>query len=289
MVAQVDTTFNYFNEDAGYDLILGTVQPFRRKVDSQNATAHDIRGHESEFKLDTHGFELCHHPSKHMDLVNEPDKDIVKKHIYPEIEEVLKKCTGANNALVFSHVTRNGSPEKIQAQADASTSDEERTTTATPARVVHIDQSAIGANALLEDNLPADLVTKVKSGRWALINVWRPLKKIPRDPLAMCDARSVAETDKVELTARLPTWSGAKYGASRPSLSALHVRYNEAHRWYFADEMTEDEVWVFKIWESLDDGSVAGGVAHSSFVDPRTRDVRELRESMEIRSLVWWD
>ena len=70
----------------------------------------------------------------------------------------------------------------------------------TPVRSVHIDYSYAGAGDFLHDNLPAEDAAEITCGRWAVINVWRPLyNPISRDPLAVCDARSVPETDLVDV------------------------------------------------------------------------------------------
>ena len=56
-------------------------------------------------------------------------------------------------------------------------------------RSVHVDQSYFGAE-LVRDyklgqlGLPDDVVTKLKAGRWGIVNLWRPLDDVTRDPLA---------------------------------------------------------------------------------------------------------
>ena len=65
--------------------------------------------------------------------------------------------------------------------------------------------------------------------------------------------------------------------------------YNLAHapsqRWYYAPQMTEDEVLLIKGCDSLDDG-LARFTPHSAFSFPETREDAPARESIEVRTLV---
>ena len=65
--------------------------------------------------------------------------------------------------------------------------------------------------------------------------------------------------------------------------------YNLAHapsqRWYYAPQMTEDEVLLIKGCDSLDDG-LARFTPHSAFNFPETREDAPARESIEVRTLV---
>jgi hypothetical protein len=49
------------------------------------------------------------------------------------------------------------------------------------ASYIHIDQSEKGALEVLNDNIqPPELAEKLKKVRWAIINVWRPIKPVRR-------------------------------------------------------------------------------------------------------------
>jgi hypothetical protein len=99
-----------------------------------------------------------------------------------------------------------------------------------PARYVHVDQSYNGALEVLRDNLRPDLAKSLAKTRWGIINVWRPIHNpVSRDPLAVCDARSVAESDLVAMAAILPSkgsnsfenvsaGSSLRLGVSKPTL-----------------------------------------------------------------------
>ncbi len=65
--------------------------------------------------------------------------------------------------------------------------------------------------------------------------------------------------------------------------------YNIAHspsqRWYFAPQMTADEVLLIKGLDSLDDGR-ARFAPHGAFHLSETRENAPARESIEVRTLV---
>jgi hypothetical protein len=159
----------------------------------------------------------------------------------------------------------------------------------TPVRSVHVDFSYTGSENFLRDNLDVEDAAKVAAARWAIINVWRPLHNpVSRDPLAMCDAHSVPETDLVDMTIMIPKEATHKVVSKGKDIKGFSLRYNPAHQWYYASRMTPDEALLIKIFDSKKDGR-ARRVPHSSFSDPNTNRQDPTRESIEIRCLVSWE
>lgn len=161
---------------------------------------------------------------------------------------------------------------------------------ATPARLVHIDQSNDGAVQILHDNVAPDLADKLSKTRWAIINVWRPIKPISKDPLAICDARTVRDEDLMPVKS-IPPKSGPsqyRYQTAGTYFELFYAKYNPEQTWYYADSMKPDEVLLIKCFDSLRDGKTARRAPHSAFTDPDTAD-DVTRESIEIRSLVFFE
>ena len=161
-----------------------------------------------------------------------------------------------------------------------------------PARFVHIDQSYNGALEVLRDNLPSDLATSLSTTHWGIINVWRPIHKpVSRDPLAVCDARSVPESDLVLMPAVLPSKGSGTYDnvSAGGGFETWSVKANPGHKWYFASGMTPEEVLMIKIYASKKDGR-ARRVPHTAFVHQSTElSDYAPRESIEVRCLVFWE
>ena len=123
--------------------------------------------------------------------------------------------------------------------------------------------------------------------RWAIINVWRPISTIVKDPFGACDARSVPESDLFTKVIHVPKDSktyGELFGAQL--FERWAVRSNPAHRWYYKSKMEPNEVMFVKCFDSRTD--VARRTPHSGFVDPKTEDVMVARESIEVRCLVFY-
>jgi hypothetical protein len=161
-----------------------------------------------------------------------------------------------------------------------------------PARFVHIDQSYDGALEVLSDNLPLDLATDLSKTHWGIMNVWRPIHSpVLKDPLAMCDARSVPESDLAVMRALLPSKGSSTYESvsAGGGFETWTVKANPDHRWYFASGLAPEEVLLIKIFDSKKDGR-ARRVPHSAFVNPSTEHGEyPPRESIEVRCLVFWE
>jgi hypothetical protein len=68
-----------------------------------NAIIRDIRGKEDTISLDTTGFTFVHYPSEEKEFV---DEEAIRTRYYKEVEELLKKYTGATKVLIFDHTIR---------------------------------------------------------------------------------------------------------------------------------------------------------------------------------------
>ena len=117
--------------------------------------------------------------------------------------------------------------------------------------------------------------------RFQIINVWRPIKTIYKDPFAMLDARTVLEDELVPITIVYPTCQFESVQIRHPSKE----RKNGGHRWYYMSQQTPEEVVAFKIFDSKTDGR-ARRVPHSSFTDAEFEGC-EARQSVEVRALVF--
>ncbi|KAM5348633.1 hypothetical protein ACJ41O_008457 [Fusarium nematophilum] len=66
-------------------------------------------------------------------------------------------------------------------------------------------------------------------------------------------------------------------------------RNSARQKWYFIDQQTSDEAWIFKIMDSqsLTDTDVAEFSAHTSFFDEDEALAGCVRESVEFRAYVF--
>nr|POE53252.1 hypothetical protein CFP56_28474 [Quercus suber] len=288
----VETSLNFYLDPAkgGHTSYqVGTASYFRRKYEEHNVSIHDIRDCVDQYTLDIQGFQHRKHTSAERDFV---DDDQVRRVVYPETEQLLKDLTGAKEVHTFSHMIRRDSREEAESAVnhDPSLQDGKALIDAiVPARFIHVDFSKKGASQILRDNFDHTRGEELSKHRWGIINVWRPIKPISKDPLAICDSRSVRDEDLKPVVSLLPPVGDGQYGnlSGGDDFEAYYLQYEPDQKWYYVSGMGPSEILAFKCYDSTHDEQVAARCPHSAFVDPDTAaDVT--RESIEIRSLVFW-
>jgi hypothetical protein len=139
---------------------------------------------------------------------------------------------------------------------------------------VHIDQSYAAAPNRVTYHLP-DEASTLLAGRFQIINVWRPIRTVLKDPLGVADANSVDDKDLVPIKLIYPNREG----------ETLSVRAAPGHKWHYLFKQTPEEVLLIKCFDSKVDGR-ARRVPHTAFVDEEFEGESK-RESIEVRALVF--
>ena len=226
---------------------------------------HDLRPIGHELSLDVQGFALAEHRSAVRDFW---DDDEVRRVYYPEAERFIAELTGANRVFIFDHLQRRRVPSTIDRRAGMPRQ---------PATRVHVDHTDRSGPQRVRD-LMGDEAEELLQGRVQVINLWRPILNEPlRDaPLAVCDSRTVDSDDLVPSDLVYHNRVGETYS----------VKYNPAHRWHYVPEMRRDEALLLKIADTRTDIS-ARFMPHTSFTDPTTPADAPMRESIELRTLVF--
>lgn len=125
--------------------------------------------------------------------------------------------------------------------------------------------------------------------RWAIYSIWRPLKTVRRDALAVSDQRTIQPHDYVPTVMKFP-FLGQPGVTGTHDIDSYLSRYSESHKWFWVEEQKPEEVFIITFFDShaeKDGGLASGGVLHSSVELPGTED-QELRESVELRCLCIW-
>jgi hypothetical protein len=127
-------------------------------------------------------------------------------------------------------------------------------------------------------DLMGDQAEALLEKRAAIINVWRPIARPAVDwPLALADARSVAPGDLIASELRFQHRTGEIYV----------VAHNPEQRWFYVSEQQPDEAMLIKCWDS--DEGVARFAPHTGFEDPTTPPGTPPRESIEFRTIAFFD
>ncbi|KAK0460824.1 hypothetical protein IW261DRAFT_1532575 [Armillaria novae-zelandiae] len=217
--------------------------------------------------LDTAGFQLfSDRPTQFI-----RDGEVQVEGYYEESIAAIKEATGASKVVLFDHTIRRRRPEVTEDTPDKRQ----------PVANSHVDQTPKSAVARVHRHLPPEDVPKLLSKRFQIINLWRPIQNPASDwPLALCHFASVnPEKDVRAVTLKYPHMEGETYG----------VKYNENQKWGYFKDIRPEEFVLIKCFDSVRDGSVALFTPHTGFADPTTPAGTPLRQSIELRALVFYD
>ncbi|GIJ88191.1 hypothetical protein Asppvi_007109 [Aspergillus pseudoviridinutans] len=243
--------------------------------EQHTVSVSDARPVFDSFNLDTHGFAFAVDPEgtrpEILDAIRAGDKETVRLLYYPIVEELVKRQTQASRVVIFDHTVRR----REAALAGKNPNGREQ-----PASTVHCDQSPLGARRRIYQHLP-DEADQLLKGRAQIINVWRPLKGPVQDwPLAMMDCTTLAKASIH------PTQLYRNRFELRGE--TVSISHRKDQRWYYLDRQKTDEITFIKIWDSKE--GVSGYMcAHCAFQHPNTPEDAPLRESVEVRCLVFYD
>ena len=170
-----------------------------------------------------------------------------------------------------------------------------------PARSVHVDYSPYGARQMIR-HLRRDITEEMQDiidaedeaaatgeeytgRRYALYSIWRPLKPVVRDPLAICDPNTInPRRDLAEHTNKQPGMNGDYLAA----INMLSGRHAATQKWYWIKDQKEDEVYFIQFFDNYaekDERPV--GAPHGS---PELLNIgeKEVRQSSETRVIAVW-
>jgi hypothetical protein len=238
--------------------------PWRSPSEAHTVAIADGRRRAGSFSLDREGFELRHAPIAVRDLYDDAE---LRRVYYPACAAIVQAATGATAVHVFDHTIRSGREDQRKAQGLRE-----------PVTRVHNDYTDTSGPRRVRDLFPAEEAERLLQGRYAFINVWRPIRGPLQDhPLALCDARTIAPSDWIASDLIYRDRIGETYA----------VKFNPSHRWYYFSNMQRDEVVLIKCFDALTDGT-ARFSAHTAFADPTTPADAPPRESIEIRTMAFW-
>jgi hypothetical protein len=225
---------------------------------------HDGRRSDEEFTLPTHGFSLETHKTAMKDFF---DEDEIRAVYYPETERLIKAKSGAARVLVFDHTLRTAEKSRLAERWIR-----------TAVHSVHNDYTERSAPQRVRDFLPADEAEAALQRRFAIIQTWRSIAPmVESEPLALIDGSTIPEIGFIAYQRRYRDRTGETY----------HIAYSPAHRWFYFPRMTRDEAFVFKVFDT-DRTAGVRFTAHSAFNDPNTPPDAKIRESIEMRALVFY-
>lgn len=233
--------------------------------EQRDVEIHDGRPIVDQLDLDREGYIFMRYPTAVGDFY---DDDEVRRVYYPEMDRLVKDVTGASKVVVFDHTIRVDDGDTQQTRKVRS-----------PVRGAHNDFTIASAEQRVRDLLPAEEAEARLGKRFGSINIWRPIREpVETAPLAICEWGTIEEKDLVAAERRYQDRIGGVY----------HLVHNPNQRWCYFSDMTREEILLLKCYDSLTDGT-ARWTAHGAFDDPATPGDAAPRESIEIRTLLFFD
>ena len=268
MIQEIAAAIPY-TVDTGEKLVNETFGPNnirRRKTGADDLKPMTIRNGRlvaDRLSLDQHGFVFVEHPTKVTDFFDTLE---LKSVYYPEVEQLIKKLSGAARVVIFDHTLRSGDGAEREAKLIRE-----------PVLSAHNDYTEWSGPNRVREILP-DEAEGLLARRFAIIQVWRAINQpIRANPLALADAKSVEIEDLIVAERRYPHRVGQTY----------RLKYSPSHRWFYFPEMRRDEALVFKVYDSEKDGR-ARFTPHTSFQDPTSPPNAPPRQSIEVRAFAFF-
>ncbi|KAJ3534575.1 hypothetical protein NM208_g7480 [Fusarium decemcellulare] len=240
------------------------------KMVPHDVVVKNVRGSETEFKLDVQGFQLVKHNPQFSDWYNGPS---VVNEYYPYVVDVLKDQLKAGKVYIYDH-------------SASLLSISHRILVRIMALSFNLTNSscvwAITSKPIRQDfkDEAEDLLSK----RFQIVKylkVFHPPRSNPvlQQPIAFCDYRTSSH-------------DGFPADLVYPHLANENMlfRHSPGQQWYFVDQQRIKEAWMFKIADSSEEPNVSKFCPHTSFVIP-SRDNKDtpLRRSIEFRAYVFYD
>jgi hypothetical protein len=226
----------------------------------RTVTLQDVR-EAAELTLDANGAAMLRRPTAVNDFYDPAE---ILRRYYPEAADIIASALGARKVVVFDHNVRRGS--NLPDQPGLKKPVQHAHTDFTPRSALTRVRQLFGAES-------DDLTRR----RFAQINLWRPIRGPLRDaPLGICDGATVPKSSLRAADLRYATRTG----------EIFYLAHSPKQRWYFASDMSRDEIWLIKNSDSLPSARIA---PHSAFapIDVQ-RDVLP-RESIEVRAFAFFD
>lgn len=225
--------------------------------------------------LHSSGFELVSAPSAVTDFY---DCEQVMATYYAECKAVAQKLTGAHTTFTFDHLIREPGSQYTGGGIDGSLRKSGVESGGGYISDVHMDYTDNTTwhryLALHGERVPEN------SNQVYALNFWRPLSRSVDDqPLAVCDARTVAIEDLQEVV--VYGYGADNYSWHDIGIETFSVCASDRHRWYYYPDMTPDDVLIIKSYDSQ--GVIGTTCPHASFAHPEPKG--EPRRSIELRVL----
>lgn len=247
-------------------------------VEMVEVTIHDGRQH--DLNLDQNGFERVE-SSTSLSPEDFEKEEMLKNIYFKEVEEEMKRVTGADDVIVWNHFLRN------DARVTGMSQDHNRSTLGY-SRAIHCDTHPRSAELVLETFIQSTGRTDLANKRFVYLTAWRNINDTPvRDNhLALLDERSLVKPD--DIIVRDNFSYDAVQGKYKIIQYILWKKNASQHRWFYFPDLTKDEMILHKQFDS-DTSKQGRMVFHTSCPDPTAPSNSPPRSSIEVRAFCFFN
>ncbi|MFB0612027.1 CmcJ/NvfI family oxidoreductase [Aurantiacibacter poecillastricola] len=226
-------------------------------------TVHDIRQEVDALAFDRNGFVVLEEASPVADYDADGALDVYSRYA----EQTVQRLTGAAKVVSFGVIRRTSATGTHGHNQ--------------PANGAHVDYGAKTIADYTRLLLPEDEAQERLSKRHMLFNLWRPITSVESAPFALCDASTVKRQDL------FPSEIVGGLGGVDFSLWGFNLAYDPGHRWCWLPHQRPEQMMVFKLFDTDDDA--VQFTAHTSFNPPGLPDDAAPRQSIELRTIAYFD
>ncbi|KAF7128316.1 hypothetical protein CNMCM5793_002858 [Aspergillus hiratsukae] len=223
----------------------------------------DARGIESSFDLDRNGFIYkTHQPPLTPEEFTDAQK--VEKVYLADCEKVFRaEVENVTDVLLFDwRVRRSDSTGPVKLEGAKAGGD--------------TNQTEASAVRRTRASFPPEYAERLLAGRVQMLNLWRPINgPVENHPLAVCDGSSYDPSKLLEADIIREKYTG----------HMMYALYDPGMAWYYMSRQRDDEVVIFKSYDSKD-GAVKY-VPHSAFALTDKEPGDYVRMSIEVRAMLF--
>eukprot|EP00929_Paragymnodinium_shiwhaense_P094315 TRINITY_DN54814_c1_g1_i1.p1 TRINITY_DN54814_c1_g1~~TRINITY_DN54814_c1_g1_i1.p1 ORF type:complete len:581 (+),score=74.91 TRINITY_DN54814_c1_g1_i1:84-1745(+) len=242
--------------------------------------------------LDTNGLTMVQHRSNlRSEDFYATDGKRLRSEYYAEVEEAIRRATGAEAVIAFHHTLRNEEKALELVAGDWNKLMQDNSPLVRVggyARHAHADYTASTAATTARQQLltveDATLRQRLARGRYVLFNAWRSIsdtEPVQNHHLAILDASTLSVDDLVAIDLHYETFSSESMQVRKTSQGAAR------HQWLYFPGMTKDELLIFKQYDS-DAAAPARCAVHCAIEDPAVDSTAPPRESIEVRAIAFF-
>jgi len=237
---------------------------FSFSLEDHQVRIHNARRESTAFA--SHGFALLNRTTD-IDFSNPQE---VQERWHPQVRRLVGELTGAQDVFPFLGILRGG----------------ETAEGGGPALMAHVDFNAASLRHWVTQ-LDAERGPMLAKKRLVNINLWTPLRPVENSPLAVCDGRSIAPEDVLDISFGKPETRQTDEFAGGFDSGGFVLAYNPEHRWYYYPAMQPHEVLAFRLCDTGDERRHM--TAHTAFDDPTSTPGSPKRMSYELRTIAVLD